>query len=163
MPESALLTDEAIGAIAAAVFEAPGAQVLEAHSDFDREPRSFQNEGELASYIRERIAKPRGSATVCVLYPDMAGRAARETIHLKPGSVASHSHRYIWQGWGLIFVFLERGDQPGTCSRVAANSVKRALKWAPTYPQMDPPETWNWKAVERHARRLQRVVRKYER
>ena len=163
MPESALLTDEAIDAVAAAVFGAPGAQVLEAHSDFDREPRAFQNEGELVSYIRERISKPRGSASVFVLYPDMGGRAARETIHLKPGSVASHTHRFTWQGWGLISVVLERGDQPGTRSRVAANSETRARKWAPTYPQMEPPETWNWKAVERHARRLQHVLRKYER
>lgn len=153
------LTEQAIDAIASAVFEKPGALVLEAYSDLDKEPRQFASAQEFAHHVKDKISRPRESAFVFVVYPDMAGRAVRKTIHLDPAKVPGHSVRYTWEGWGLISIHLERGDAPRTTSRVAANSAKRAAKWASTYPDWEPPSTWNWKAVESHARRLQRVLK----
>jgi hypothetical protein len=158
MATPVVLTDQAIESIAAAVFDKPDAWVVEAYSDFDMPPRQFTSPAELAQYAKERLSKSRGLAFFFVIYPDMGGRAVRQTIQLKPGSVPGHKLRYTWEGWGLISILLERGDHPNSSSHVAANSERRAAKWESTYPKWDPPSTWNWKAVASHARRLQRVL-----
>jgi len=152
-----LLTDSAIDAVAAAVFRAPDPWVAEAYSAYDKEPLCFSSQDELARYLLTTLAEPRGHAFVFVVYPDMKGRAVRETIQLKPGSVPGHSKRYTWHGWGLISVQLYR--EGSIFSRVSANSQARAEKWASTYPDWDGPSAWNWKVVGSHARRLQRVLK----
>lgn len=154
------LTDEAIEAIGAAVFAKSGAQVLEAYSEFDQEPQQFHSAENLVEFIKLKLSVPRGTAFFFVIYPDMGGRAVKETIHIDSDKVPGHALRYTWQGWGLISVILQNGDGPNRVSRISANSEKRAEKWAPTYPELEPPATWNWKAVASHERRLQRVLRK---
>ena len=157
---AALLTEQTIDAIAAAVFDRPDAWVVEAYSDYDAPPLKFESAAELAQYAKRKLAEPKGSAFVFVTYPDMFGAPVRRTIHLKPGSVPGHKLRYTWEGWGLISILLEGGDQRSRHSHVAANSEKRAAKWQSTNPNLDPPSTWNWKAVAGHVRRLQRVLKK---
>jgi hypothetical protein len=154
------LTEQAIDTIASAIFEVPGAQVFEAYSDFDKEPRRFASADELGRYVKDRISTPDGMAHVFVVYPDMAGRAVRKMIQLDPAKVPEHTIRYTWEGWGLISVQLgaENGLQSASC--VTANSEKRAIKWASTYSDLPPPNTWNWKCVKSHMRRLQRVLQK---
>jgi len=150
------LTDSAVAALAAAVFDKPDPWVAEAYSDFDAEPLLFGSANELVSFARRRLAVPKGLAFFFLVYPDMQGRAVRETIRLKPRSVPGHKLRYTWQGWGLISVQLTPDPLR---SRVAANSLARALKWQSTYPSLDPPSTWDWRAVASHTRRLQRVLK----
>ena len=145
--------------IGSAVFEKPGAQVLEAYSEFDKEPRQFPSVHDLVAYIKERLLSPSGGAFFFVLYPDMGGRAFRKTIHLDPDKVPGHSIRYTWEGWGLISIFVENGDGVNRVSRVSANSEKRAKKWSQTYSEWESPGTWNWKSVASHTRRLQRVFK----
>ena len=159
MASSAVLSDQAIQVIAAAVFQGADPWVAEAYSDFDTLPLQFRAPEELALYASKRLAKPKGSAFFFVTYPDMSGRAVRQTIKLKPGSTPGNKLRYTWEGWGLISVLLERGDRPHGFSRISANSERRANKWRSTYTSWDPPETWNWKAVASHTRRLQRVLK----
>jgi hypothetical protein len=153
--------DPLIDAVTAAVFATPGVWVAEANSDFDIAPRQFSTAGEMSDCAKERLSKARGSASFFVTYPDMGGRAILKTIHLNPGSVPGHALRYTWEGWGLISVLLTRGDQPNDASRIAVNSEKRAIKWEPVYPTFEPASTWNWKAVAKHARRLQRVLDRF--
>ena len=156
-----MLSDSAIAAMAAAIFDKPEPWVSEAYSQFDAEPVRFESADELADYLRATVSRPRGHAFVFLTYPDMGGRPVRETIHLKNGgTLDGHKLRYTWQGWGLISVQLTRDVQPGAISRVAANSQARAEKWSSTYPQWDLPSTWNWKAVTSHTRRLQRVLKR---
>ncbi len=157
-----MLTDQAIDAVAAAIFDKPNPWVAEAYSQYDAKPLRFGSTSELAEYLRKTVAMPRGHAFVFVTYPDMMGRPVRETIHLKiDGSPNPPKLRYTWQGWGLISVQLTRDTQPGAVSRIAANSQSRAEKWAAsTYLHWDPPNTWNWNAVTSHARRLQRVLKR---
>ena len=157
---SSSLMAHAIELIAAAVFSKPGAEVLEAYSDYDREPLEFRSATELADYAKEKVLKQRALAFVFVRYPDMRGSAILETIHLRPGAVANHKRRYTWQGWGLISVQLQGGGSSHPPSRVSASSKARALKWAPTQPEWAAPTTWDWNAVQRHTRRLQRVLNK---
>ena len=151
------LTDSAIAGLAAAVFDKPAPWVAEAYSDYDAEPLRFRSGDEMASYAQRKLAVPRGLAFLFVVYPDMRGRAVRETIRLKPGSAPGHELRYTWQGWGLISIQLSRSDQMR--SRVASNSLARALKWESTYPNLDLPSTWDWKAVASHTRRLERALK----
>lgn len=158
MTAAPMLTDAAIDAIATAVFDMPDAWVAEAYSEVDVPPRQFGTAGDMADYAKQRLSRANGSASFFVTYPDMAGRAVRQTIQLKPGSKAGNALRYTWEGWGLISVVLTRGDQPHDLPRISANSEKRAAKWEPTYPHLEPASTWNWKAVAKHARRLQRVL-----
>jgi hypothetical protein len=155
---SSSLTAHAIDLIAAAVFSKPGAEVLEAYSDHDREPLGFRSATELADYAKEKVLTQRALAFVFVRYPDMRGSAILDTIYLRPGAVTNHRRRYTWQGWGLISVQLQGGGSPHPRSRVSANSKARALKWAPTQPGWAPPTTWDWNAIQRHTRRLQRAL-----
>ena len=153
-----MLTDTAIVAVANAIFEKPSPWVAEAYSEYDREPLLFSSGKEVASYVRSIVAQPRGLAFLFVVYPDMNGRPVRRKIHLDPNHVPGHRHRYTWDGLGLISVQL---SQEPNRSRIAANSQVRAERWSPTYPDWDGPDTWNWKAIESHKRRLQRVLKKY--
>lgn len=135
-----IFDEEAISAVSEAVFVKPDAWVVEAYSEFDQKPRRFRSASDLSKYIRSKLIQPKGLAFVFVTYPDMGGRAARQTIKLKPGSVPGHKRRYTWQGWGLISIQLQCGDNSDAISRVTANSEKRALKWQSTYPELDPPD-----------------------
>lgn len=153
------LSTPAVGLIAAGVFAKPGPLVVEAYSEPDQEPLSFASAPKLAAYISSRIAEPRGLAFVFVVYPDMRGRPIRRTIQLDPKHFPGQRVRYTWEGWGLISVQLYGADQ-SHMSRVAANSAARAASWASTYPQWGSPDEWNWKAVDSHSRRLQRVLKK---
>lgn len=155
MRESHMITDAAINALAAAIFAKPSPWVSEAYSAFDAEPIQFHSADEVARYMREEVGKPKGLAYLRIVYPDMGGIPVRETIQLKPGSVPGHTLRYTWQGWGMITVQLG-------CpwSRICANSQARAEKWASTCPDWASPDTWNWKAVASHTRRLQHVLKK---
>lgn len=151
-----MLTDSAIESLAAAIFDRPNPWVAEAYSAYDQEPLVFSSAEELSRYFGATLAGPKEHAFVFVVYPDMNGRAAREVIRLEPGSVPGHTSRCTWHGWGLISVLLAR--EGNIRSRIEANSQARAEKWASTYPDWDPPSTWNWKLVGSHVRRLRRIL-----
>lgn len=152
-----MLTDFGLETLANAVFAKPEAWVAEEYSEFDEEALTFLEAESLAGYLRARLSSPKGYAAIVVTYPDMGACALRRLIRLEPGSVPGHTHRTAWEGWGVIVIQLRRGQLP---SRVAANSRKRAELWAKSYPDLGSPDAWNWKAVESHARRLQRVLRR---
>jgi len=155
------LSGQAINAIASAIFDRAAPFVVEAYSAYDQEPLVFDGAGLLAGYIRECLASKEAFAFLFVVYPDMAGCAIRETIHLNPAKVDGHTFRYSWMGWGMISVQLSNRAGPNERSRIASNSEKRAIAWATTHPELPAPATWNWKAVASHTRRLQRVLAKH--
>jgi len=140
------------------VFAKPEPFVVEAYSTPGEEPLFFRSPQALADYVQLQLATPRGSAFFFVVYPDMLGVPVQQTIRVKTPSPVNAQIRFTWSGWGLISVQLYSGDRVGM-SRITANSSKRAAAWASTYPELRPPETWDWKAVERHVRRLQRILK----
>ena len=152
-------SDDAINKISAAIFEIPGVQVLEAYSEYDKEPKIFGSAQDFSAYAKKQLSTPRGLAFVFVIYPDMAGSAVQKAIYLDRNKFPNHSVRYTWEGWGLISIQLASPDA-GISSSINANTEKRALMWAPTHPDFDPPSTWDWAAILRHKRRLQRVLKK---
>lgn len=153
------ITPSIVDAIARGVFAKPDPFVVEAYSSPDREPVRFGTQGALAEYMKAEVSRPRGLAYVFVVYPDMGGEVVRKTIHLDPEHCPGQKLRYTWEGWGMIAVQLY-GSEQFQMSRIAANSAARANAWAPTYPESGTPDAWNWKAVESHTRRLQRILKK---
>jgi hypothetical protein len=153
------ITEPAVDALVAGVFSKPDPLVLQAYSVPDEEPIVFTTQRELAEYMKFEVSKPLGLAYISLVYPDMGGFAVKETIGLNPKHCPGQTLRYTWQGWGLISVQLH-GSAHFQMSRVAANSAARAQAWASTYPQLGSPDRWNWEAVARHTRRLNRILRK---
>lgn len=152
------VSDEAIKAIAEAIFRERPLTVIEAYSAPEQELRTFQSPEELFAYALARRDTPGGSIHVAVHYPDMAGRLARTHVSLDPLKCNGRTYRYRVDGWGLVWVYLQL--RPASLdSFVSANSEKRALAWAATLPELDPPSIWHWPAVARHLRRLRRVLK----
>jgi hypothetical protein len=154
------LSDSSIDTIAAAVFAKPNPVVLEAYSEPGQLPQSFTSAVQLAHYVRSQLSHPKGLAFVFVVYPDMGGTPTRRTIALDPAACSGHKVRYTWDGFGLISIQLQNPDGPMSRSRICANSHKRSSAWASTYPKWQQPQNWNWRAVESHTRRLQRVLKR---
>jgi hypothetical protein len=153
------ITEVAVDAITSGVFAKPDPLVVEAYSAPDQEPLKFTSHESLSRYVNLQISQPRGLAFVFVVYPDMGGRPVLETIHLDPQHCPGQKLRYTWNGWGLISIQLYGRDQY-RMSRIAANSAARANAWRTTYPAWTAPDLWNWRAVESHTRRLQRILKK---
>lgn len=158
MDTSKTLSENAINAIAAAVFAKPEPFVVEAYSELGEEPLFFRSPQSLADYVKRRLSASNSHASLVVVYPDMLGIPVQEKILLKAESPYEGQVRFTWSGWGLISVQLFSGKNVGM-SRITANSSNQAAKWASTYPELSSPDTWDWKAVERHVRRLQRVIK----
>ncbi len=159
MTGSKRFTEVAIDAITAGVFAKANPLVVEAYSELGCEPVTFRSPGTLADYIKLEFSKPGGMAFFVVVYPDMKGCLERERINLNPQCFPANEFRYTVAGWGKISVQLYR-DEGIIPSRITANSEKRAMAWAPTYPELIGPDTWDWTAVECHVRRLQRILKK---
>src|SRR5262245_16954429 len=147
MVVSGPITESAVDSIAAGVFSKPSPLVVEAYSEPDREPLGFASQVELAAYIKAHVSRPRRLAFVFVVYHVMGGRPVRRMIQLDPEHCLGQKLRYTWDGWGLISVQLY-GVEQSRMSRISSNSAARANAWAPTYPEWNSPDVWNWKAVE---------------
>lgn len=147
--------------IVQAVFVEGSPNVYEAYSAFDSDIVSFSNAAELNSYISRPGSKKEGSLGFAVHYPDTKGFVEKRTINLDKDKCDGHSYRYGMNGWGLIHFQINLQKAPSVSCRFAVNTEKRANLWSATYPELNSPAKWDWKAVERHARRLIRELKKY--
>ena len=152
------ISDAAVRAISEAIFKDQPLTVIEAYSAFEKELCTFQSPVELCAYALAKRDSTDGSVHVAVHYPDMAGGLARTYLPLNPLKCNGHTYRYRVDGWGLVWVYLQLRPT-STGSFISANSEKRALAWAATFPDLDPPSTWDWPAVARHLRRLRRSLK----
>lgn len=154
------LSKEAIQALCDAIFASENPVVVEAYSDFDKEPLSFNQPEELEVYIANKIEVPKGMASIFVVYSDMKGQARLRKIELDSKNVPNHKFRYTWDGWGLISIQITAPDL-GIQSNINANSEIRAKKWESTHPEFEPTSVWDWSFVNKHKNRLKRVLKKY--
>lgn len=152
------ISESGINLLAEAVFAFEGAQVVEAYSEYDCEPISFDSSLELAAYINQKLSFSEGRAYIFVVCPDMGGQAARRKIELNPSIMPNHKFRYTWKGWGLISVQVASSFL-GIKSNIRENTEARAIKWSSSYPEMESPSVWNWSAVKKHQSRLKRVLK----
>jgi len=155
-----VLNEPAIETFAEAIFTEPNALVLEAYFEFDKEPRQFHSTAELVDFVHSCFVRRGGYAHFFVVYPEMRGHPIRKTIYLDQSKVQDGKLRYTWEGWGLISVILQKEEKLNQKSTVSSNSETRAKAWASTHPEWPSPDSWNWKAITKHTRRLQRVLKK---
>ena len=134
--------------------------IYEAYSAFEQELLSFSDLASLESYI-SHAREQNSFINLKLHYPDAGGNAFIERIALIPEKCNGATYRYVAHGWGLIQLQMEFSGSPTIHVRFAVNTSTRAHNWAPLYPDLAPPEAWNWKLVEKHVRRLIRVLRKH--
>ena len=147
-----------VGSLLAAAFKGTPL-VSEAYSRFDFPLRSFGDPTSLERVIHAEREAGNKSVSLVVHYPESKGQVITRRINLLPEKCNGASWRETLEGWGLIQLQLEyQGGDTVKC-RIAVNSERRAEAWAQTYPEFGSPELWDWQAVERHARRLIRVLR----
>jgi hypothetical protein len=153
-------SSEKVTLIAEAIFSKETLKVVEGYSEFDQEPIEFSSASELACYLMKNLVTKQISTDIRVVYPDMGCKLSKEKIILDPDSVGGKTFRYTWSGWGQIILQLEGAEKQVEINRVTSNSEQRALKWVDVYPEKEPVDSWDWDAVGKHTRRLQRVLKK---
>ena len=159
MTSSEPLSDKSVASVANAIFAKGGPTVVEAWSEFGSEPRHFVSAAEICAYATEKRGGKPGSVHLAVHYPDTAGRLVQKRVSLNPGACDGFSHRFTFEGWGLIWAYLHLAGANAADSFVSANTQKRAEKWAAKYPEQDPPSAWYWPAVSSHCRRLRNALK----
>jgi hypothetical protein len=121
--------------------------------------RSFSSLADLSEYIDTKRKQGVRHVALAVEFRDVKGHVRTRRIALKPEKCEGATWRETVEGWGLVhvqFAFLKDGLVE---CRVAVNSDKRAAAWASTNPDLRDPKLWDWKVVEKHARRLIRILR----
>lgn len=159
MQRQEYLNEADLSQVLAAIFDSR-AIVYEAYSAYERELLSFSNFASLKSYISS-FREQKNFICVSIHYPDTGGNTSIRRIALNPAKCNGASYRYAAEGWGLIQLQMDFAKSPMVQVRLAVNTLARANAWAPTYPEMESPEAWNWRLVEKQARRLIRVLRKH--
>jgi hypothetical protein len=140
--------------LANAIFAKRGARVMELESGLDCLPIEFLTATSLAEYVRRALRTAAARAQLVVHYPDMGGRPLLERVELDPALVPGHTHRYTWSGLGLIHVQLA-ADAP---AHVTANALAHPDEHADS-DRSSGSGDWDLAAVQRHEKRLQRVLR----
>ena len=143
-----------------AVFKDGNPIVKEAYSEFDSQTKTFLDIDTLRDDMKFSPGQKKTFFYYAIYYPDSKGVVFEKRINLNPGAVEGHSFRYCQEGWGLILLQCDFGKYPKVECRIAVNSAERANKWSGTYPEMQSPNDWDWKVVNRHAGRLVRLLRK---
>lgn len=140
-------------------------RVSETYASLGCKLRRFKSAAELAKHAHGIAADERDLLLVS-LWQDGSGPAplvTRTPLALAEGEEGSFRDQL--KGWGLIQLQFSR--QPafrklfGSC-RLSVNSQRRAKTWHATYPELGPPEAWNWKAIEAFARRLGRALQRLD-
>ncbi|MEL7547945.1 MAG: hypothetical protein AAGJ84_14935 [Pseudomonadota bacterium] len=143
-----------------AFFE-EGGKMFEGSDTYDRISQEFHDTKSVCEYIQSQRAK--GYVLVMLAFYDPAAQGyinVRET-EVDPERFNGAKLRQSLEGWGLIYINLGFVDAPRVEVNISVNSQKRAFNWASTCHRMKSPDLWNWKLVERHARRGIRVLRKF--
>jgi hypothetical protein len=125
----------------------------------DQTIQKFKTASELVRDIEHTIAAGNKGLFYDVYYPDTAGFVGKRTIRFNQ-TYNGQTSREEMEGWGLIQLQGNVENASVIRCRIAVNTQKRAQAWAGTYLTMRNPQEWNWKAVERHARRIIRRMKK---
>jgi hypothetical protein len=148
-----------IDALMRAVFATGTPTVMENYSAYEAAPLTFATHTDVLKFAEVESSKRAGAVSIAIHYPDMQGRLGITRVSLNPATCQGATYRFCCEGWGVIHAYLPVAMPVGVAPFVSANSEKRAMTWASTYPDWDPPHTWDWQSVSRHLRRLRRALR----
>jgi hypothetical protein len=143
------------------IFTVGNPTAYETFSHYDSDTLSFSDADKLCEHLA--VPRPRRDSVLgfSIYYPDTYGLVEKTRINLDQKRCEGHTFRYQMHGWGLIQFQVDARDANNIACRVAVNSQKRANLWFDTYPELGSPDLWDWKTVEKHARRIIRTLRKY--
>ena len=135
-------------------------EIYEADSEPDEELKSFSDKSALMDYISKEQAKGYKFISFGIYYADAGGTTEKKVVNLNPEKCDGATKRYSFSGWGVVFLQMNYKDDGLVSCRFTVNSQKRATAWESTYPELKSADMWDWKLVEKHARRLIRVLKK---
>ena len=141
------------------IFEEP-AIAYEDYSAFDNELLEFDQEESLVKAINEAIENDKYSSNFAIYYPGAKGYVLKEKQSVNPDKCDGATYRYVMKGWGLVHLQIDLRKKPTLLVRIAVNTQKRAEAWSATYPDLREPSLWDWKYVEKQARRTIRTLKK---
>jgi hypothetical protein len=160
MQTTCQISDDGLARVADLIFESGRPRVYSAYSEYGQTTKTFARAEELLRYADRQVESGEAFVDYAIHYPDTAGYVEDQKITLDPKRCKGHTFRYCLSGWGVIHLQCNFRHGPLIECRIAVNSEKRARLWADTYRGLKDPDLWNWKAVERHGRRLIRGLRK---
>ena len=143
------------------IFAIGAPTVYETYSRFDSDTLSFADANKFSRFLAVPRPVKQSQLMFSIYYLDTLGFVEKIRIELDPKSCEGHTFRYQISGWGLIQFHLDLRDAKLIACRVGVNSEKRANMWSNTYPAAKSPDLWDWKIVEKHARRITRSIRKH--
>jgi hypothetical protein len=145
------------------VFSEGACRVFESYSPFDAELAEFKSVADIeARYgFHDWTASAREDLLLQLHPHAAAGKRVIQRIELIPRKCNGAMFRYSCNGWGLVQLYLSN-VHAGVLrpSHTNHNSAKRATAWSMTYPDLGPPEAWNWNEVTAFSRRLIRHIDK---
>ena len=153
------ISESHVADVIAEIFAQGTPIAYESYSEPEQEIRSFSSALELEAEISLRVPDERRFVSYSIHYPEAKGLVKKRKFDLIPEKNDGKRFRFSMDGWGLIQLQLTYSDDHVSC-RVAVNSEKRALAWLQTYPDHGDPSLWDWKIVEKHARRIIRKMKK---
>ena len=159
MQRSEEIDVSALGDIVTSIFQ-ENAIAYEDYSTFDSDLKKYENAELVLEAIEQAIQTNTYSVNFAVYYPDAQGYFFKEKRELDPKKCNGATFRYEASGWGLVHLQIDLRAKPIVGVTLAVNSEKRAQAWASTCPEFKDPSEWDWKYIERQARRVIRVLRK---
>lgn len=141
-----------------AIYQEGSPKVWEAYSGFDKPLREFLACADLlADLVADEKRKSFGYA---IHYPAAKGHVTEDRIDPKSKALRGFTHRFVVNGWGLIRLQPTFLDPNWVQVLIAVNTQSGGANWSPICPEQADPKAWDWTVVERHARRLVRLLRK---
>ena len=160
MPLGTLIPFESVPRMLEQVFEPSIVDVYTSDSKFGQLTKKFISAFECIEHFKAQISDGSNFVGFAIHYPDTNGYVEDRRMNLDSAKCDGHSFRYSIGGWGVINLQFHIASSGEVGCNVDVNSEKRAKSWIATYPEFKAPELWNWKAVEKHARRLKRCLQK---
>jgi hypothetical protein len=161
MQGSATINREALSDLTKTVFEGIKPNIYTAYSEYEQEIMEFESPDKLNDYITKSRKSGESLLMFAIWYTNTNGHIDIKKIELNPKKCNGYKFRYSIGGWGIIQLQCDFKREPDINCRIAVNTEKRAQKWKDTYPNLGDPDLWDWNAVEKHARRLIRRMKKY--
>ena len=134
-------------------------EIYEADSTPDEELKSFSEKADIMKYISDEQDKGYRFISLGIYYPNAGGVTDRKVINFNPDKCAGTTKKYSFSGWGVLFLQMTYTKGGQVDCRFTVNSQKRATAWEQTYPELKSADLWDWKLVEKHARRLIRILK----
>jgi len=134
--------------------------VYQSDSAFETELLKFETKDQLNDDLISAIENGAFSSNYAIYYPEAKGCFYNQKVVLNPEKCDGATFRYTASGWGVIHIQISLRNNPEIEVRIAVNSAKRASNWSETYSELKDPDLWDWKFVEKQARRLIRVLKK---